>query len=139
MYRHTCEIIVTRHNLMHLFYHTPGDPSIFGNLEPHPAVKKALRAVLDSSEAKINGYPHSAGLVEAREAIAQMSSSDNCKLTHEVLPLLLNIIKGISPQFLNIFHRGNYVSCGYVACQLYHNIGIFLIAHGDNIVFLCVH
>ena len=66
--------------------YTSGDPSIFGNLEPHPAVKEALRAALDSGEAKINGYPHSAGLVEAREAIAQMSSSDNCKLTHEVVP-----------------------------------------------------
>ena len=61
-----------------------GDPSIFGNLEPHPAVKEALRAALDSREAKINGYPHSAGLVEARAAIAEMSSSDSYKLTHEV-------------------------------------------------------
>ena len=62
-----------------------GDPSIFGNLEPHPAVNEAVKAVLDGgSDIKVNGYPHSAGLVEARTAIAQMSSSDNCQLTHEV-------------------------------------------------------
>ena len=80
-----------------ILLYTSGDPSIFGNLEPHPAVKEALRASLDSGEAKINGYPHSAGLVEAREAIAQMSSSDSCKLTHEVVPLLQN-------------YRGNFPS-----------------------------
>ena len=52
-------------------------------------MKEALRSALDSGEAKINGYPHSAGLVEARAAIAEMSSSDNYKLTHEVLLLYL--------------------------------------------------
>ena len=77
---------------MHLPSSTAGDPSIFGNLEPHPAVKEALRAALDSGEAKINGYPHSAGLVEARAAIAEMSSSDSCNLTHEVLPYCKSII-----------------------------------------------
>ena len=47
-------------------------------------MKEALKAALDNREAKINGYPHSAGLVEARAAIAEMSSSDSYKLTHEV-------------------------------------------------------
>ena len=50
-------------------------------------MKEALRAALDSGDAKINGYPHSAGLVEARAAIAEMSSSNDYKLTHEVLLL----------------------------------------------------
>ena len=58
-------------------------------------MKEALRAALDSREAKINGYPHSAGLVEARAAIADMSSSESCKLTHEVLRNALEASQGI--------------------------------------------
>ena len=62
-----------------------GDPSIFGNLDPHPAVKEALKAVLDDRDVNISGYPHSAGLVKARSAIAEASSTHNCQLTHEVM------------------------------------------------------
>ena len=43
-----------------------------------------MKAVLNSDDININGYPHSAGLVEARTAIAEISSTENCQLTHEV-------------------------------------------------------
>ena len=61
-----------------------GDPSIFGNLDPHPAVKEALKDALDSGDVNISGYPHSAGLVEARSAVAEVSSTNSCQVTHEV-------------------------------------------------------
>ena len=61
-----------------------GDPSIFGNLDPHPAINEAVKAVLDSKEVNTNGYPHSSGLVVARKAIAESLSTEKFKLTHEV-------------------------------------------------------
>ena len=61
-----------------------GDPSIFGNLEPHPAVNEAVKGVLDSSDVNTNGYPHSAGLLVARKAIAEHLSTEKHKLSPEV-------------------------------------------------------
>ena len=69
------------------FYHLSGDPAVFGNLDPHPAVNEAVRAVLDSSEVNTNGYPHSSGLLVARKAIAEKLSTDKYKLTPEVRKL----------------------------------------------------
>ena len=61
-----------------------GDPSIFGNLEPHPVINEAVKAVLDSKEVNTTGYPHSSGLEVARAAVAERFSTETCKLTPEV-------------------------------------------------------
>lgn len=55
-------------------------------------MKEALKAVLDNRDVNISGYPHSAGLVEARSAIAEVSSTHNCQLTHEVIVLKIDCL-----------------------------------------------
>lgn len=50
----------------------PGDPSVFGNLPPHPAVGEALKNAVDSN--RYHGMPHSAGILEVRESLAQQLS-----------------------------------------------------------------
>lgn len=67
----------------HPHLHT-GDPSIFGNLEPHPAVNEAVKAVLDSKDVNTTGYPHSSGLEVARRAIADSMSTERFKFSCEV-------------------------------------------------------
>ena len=43
-----------------------------------------MKTVLESKDINTNGYPHSSGLKEARSAIAEISSTENFQLTHEV-------------------------------------------------------
>ena len=38
---------------------SPGDPTVFGNLPPHPVIPQALKNAVD--EGKYNGYSHSSG------------------------------------------------------------------------------
>ena len=118
-------------------FHSPTAPSL---AKPHPAVKQALGAILDSGEAKINGYPHSAGLVEARETIAQMSSSDNCKLTHEVVPKLSREFPLNSLKLIFITEEAMCHVVVWPASSIQsqsHNIRICFIARGDNCIFVC--
>ncbi len=46
-----------------------GDPTIFGNLPPHPALGEALKDAVDGN--KYNGMAHSSGVVETRQSIAE--------------------------------------------------------------------
>ena len=39
-----------------------GDPTVFGNLPPHPAITEALKKAVDTG--KYNGYGHSKGMKE---------------------------------------------------------------------------
>ena len=59
-----------------------GDPSVFGNLPPHPAVIEGVKRALESG--KYNGYGHSSGLPEAREAVAKEFNRPRAPLTSEV-------------------------------------------------------
>ena len=49
-----------------------GDPAIFGNLLPHPAVTEALQRAVESQ--RYNGMAHSAGVPEVRESVARQLS-----------------------------------------------------------------
>ena len=59
-----------------------GDPSIFGNLPPHPAVIEGVKLALESGE--YNGYGHSSGIPHVREAVAKEFSRPGATLTKEV-------------------------------------------------------
>lgn len=59
-----------------------GDPTVFGNLPPHPAVKEAVKKVLE--EGKYNGYGHSSGLEVTRRAVAEEHSIPDAPLTADV-------------------------------------------------------
>ena len=59
-----------------------GDPSIFGNLPPHPAVIEGVKLALESG--KYNGYGHSSGIPHVREAVAKEFSRPGATLTKEV-------------------------------------------------------
>lgn len=52
-----------------LFVSTVGDPTTFGNLEASRETIDALRQSID--DGKFNGYGHSTGLLEAREAVCE--------------------------------------------------------------------
>ena len=64
----------------------PGDPTVFGNFPPHPAVGKALQDVMDQGGPDALGYHHSSGWKPARQAVVDHISrySDNSRLTYEV-------------------------------------------------------
>ena len=49
-----------------------GDPSVFGNLPPHPAVCEALKAAVETNG--FNGLAYSSGVPEARQCIAEQLS-----------------------------------------------------------------
>lgn len=49
-----------------------GDPAVFGNLPPHPAVNSALKQAVDSN--LFNGMTHSAGALETRQCVARQLS-----------------------------------------------------------------
>ena len=59
-----------------------GDPSVFGNLPPHPAVIEGVKLALESGE--YNGYGHSSGIPHVREAVAKEFSRPGATLTKEV-------------------------------------------------------
>ena len=59
-----------------------GDPSVFANLPPHPAVIEGVKLALESGE--YNGYGHSSGIPHAREAVAKEFSRPGATLTKEV-------------------------------------------------------
>ena len=59
-----------------------GDPSVFGNLPPHPAVTEGVRLALESGG--YHGYGHSSGLPEVREAVAKEFSRPGAPLTAQV-------------------------------------------------------
>lgn len=63
-------------------YCLPGDPSVFGNLPPHPAMKEAVMKVVEGG--KYSGYGHSRGLEEARGAVAREYSTPDALLTADV-------------------------------------------------------
>eukprot|EP01095_Lingulamoeba_sp_RSL-Kostka_P001239 TRINITY_DN11769_c0_g1_i1.p1 TRINITY_DN11769_c0_g1~~TRINITY_DN11769_c0_g1_i1.p1 ORF type:complete len:423 (+),score=126.35 TRINITY_DN11769_c0_g1_i1:90-1358(+) len=56
-----------------------GDPTIFGNLKPPESVCEKINELL--VESKSNGYMHSAGLVEARKALAEQYKLENKNIT----------------------------------------------------------
>ena len=80
---HTCSSL---HCELLFFFHSPtpniGDPSVFGNLPPHPAVIEGARQALESG--KHNGYGHSSGIPHVREAVAKEFSRPGAPLTGEV-------------------------------------------------------
>ncbi|XP_074597628.1 tyrosine aminotransferase [Brevipalpus obovatus] len=55
-----------------------GDPTIFGNIEPHPAIMEAMIESLKSN--KYNGYLPSNGCESARKAIAEYSSINGLQI-----------------------------------------------------------
>ena len=59
-----------------------GDPSIFGNLPPHPAVIEGVKRALESG--KYHGYGHSSGLPEVRAAVAKEFSRPGAPLMAQV-------------------------------------------------------
>lgn len=61
-----------------------GDPTVFGNLPPHPAVGEALQEAIASG--RYNGYDHSSGVEETRRALAEHLSrySDKNRLSYDV-------------------------------------------------------
>ena len=70
---------------MHHLFFSPGDPTVFGNLTPP---QEAIEAVKKSIECgKYNGYAASSGYMDARQAVAEYSSSD--KLTVEAKDVIL--------------------------------------------------
>ena len=60
-----------------------GDPSVFGNLPPHPAAIEGVKLALESG--RYNGYGHSSGIPHVREAVAKEFSRPGATLTKEVL------------------------------------------------------
>ena len=71
----------------------PGDPTLFGNLPPHPAVTEGVRLALESG--KYHGYGHSSGLAEAREAVAKEFSRPGAPLTGKVCTMFACITEYI--------------------------------------------
>ena len=67
-----------------------GDPSVFGNLPPHPSAFEAVQKAAASG--RYNGYAHSSGLPEARAAVAEEYSTTQHPLTAEVGQILGTII-----------------------------------------------
>ena len=59
-----------------------GDPSIFGNLPPHPAVIEGVKLALESGQ--YNGYGHSSGIPHVREVVAKEFSRPGATFTKEV-------------------------------------------------------
>ena len=85
-----------------------GDPSVFGNLPPHPAVIEGVRLALESG--KYHGYGHSSGLAEARDAVAKEFSRPGAPLTGKVCSA-----EGER-------ERERESLCGYVVDNLYHTV-----------------
>ncbi|ORY90900.1 tyrosine aminotransferase [Leucosporidium creatinivorum] len=59
-----------------------GDPTVFGNMPPHPAALDAIEASLRSGRA--DGYPESVGYADARQAVADYfdeGASGNWRIT----------------------------------------------------------
>lgn len=52
-----------------------GDPSHYGNLDPHEFVTNSVKEALEKG--KFNGYGHSCGLMSARNAVAKKYSTKN--------------------------------------------------------------
>ena len=50
-----------------------GDPTVFGNLPPHPAITEALKKAADSG--KYNGYGHSKGMADNSLSLISLSLS----------------------------------------------------------------
>ncbi len=63
-------------------YIPPGDPSVFGNLPPHPAVVRAMQHVLE--EGTSYSYGTSYGYEKAREAVAEQFTTTTHPLTKDV-------------------------------------------------------
>ena len=59
-----------------------GDPSIFGNLTPHPSVIDAVKKSLESGAT--TGYGISSGYEIARKAIAEKFSIENHPVSESV-------------------------------------------------------
>ena len=61
-----------------------GDPTVYGNLPPHPAVEQALKDAIESG--RYIGYEHSSGIEETRQAIAENLSrySEKNRLSYDV-------------------------------------------------------
>ena len=66
-----------------------GDPSVFGNLPPHPAVTEGVRLALESGG--YHGYGHSSGLPEVRAAVAKEFSRPGAPLTAQVYLRFLEV------------------------------------------------
>lgn len=75
-----------------MLYCLSGDPAVFGNLAPHPAVNEALKAAVDSN--RFNGMAHTMGVLEVRESVARQLSRYPTKhpLTADVSPPCIRII-----------------------------------------------
>ena len=68
----------------------PGDPTRFGTLPPHPIVRESVRRALDSG--KYEGYGNSAGLLEARAAVAEAFTCQEAPLTADVSVITLCVL-----------------------------------------------
>ena len=73
--RHFKEVVELRNKEKDLIKLSIGDPTVFGNLPPHPVIIEALKNAVDGG--KYNGYSHSSGLPHVREVVAKKFSVIN--------------------------------------------------------------
>lgn len=82
-----------------------GDPSVYGNLDPHDFVTESVKEALEKG--KFNGYGHSCGLISARNAIAKKYSTKNHTLQGQDVIITSSCSSALEISFAALGNEGD--------------------------------
>ncbi|XP_066933991.1 tyrosine aminotransferase-like [Clytia hemisphaerica] len=99
-----------------------GDPTIFGNLLPHPNILKAIEESLRSH--KNNGYAPAVGQTQARKAIAEYMSVPGAPLTEKDIIITSACSGAIEICLSALANAGDNIVCPRPGFSLYQTIGV---------------
>lgn len=98
-----------------------GDPTVFGNLLPHPNMLKAIEESANSH--KHNGYAPAVGMLQARKAIAKYMSIPDAPLTEKDI-IITSACSGAIEICLGVLaNPGDNILCPRPGFSLYRTIG----------------
>lgn len=117
-------------NYIFSFYCPPptGDPTIFGNLKAAPETIQAIQNAILSG--KYNGYAHSAGIIEAREAVCKYIEPCQGKVTPNDVILCSGCSSALDMCIAVVAQPGNNILIPRPGFSIYRTLAI---GHGIEV------